>query len=87
MRRLRSGMPKINKTEKKARSYADKDLGLLSPFEICIWRAQLLESTRQVNMFMKLFRSDDKFSQMLTQLESQPEIGGGGRSDGRGDDE
>ncbi|GKF29625.1 hypothetical protein Tco_0095967, partial [Tanacetum coccineum] len=43
--------------------------------------------TRQVNMFMKLFRSDDKFSQMLTQLESQPEIGGGSGSDGRGDDE
>ncbi|GJT45424.1 hypothetical protein Tco_0954139 [Tanacetum coccineum] len=32
--------------------------------------------TRQVNMFMKLFRSDDKFSQMLTQLESQPKYGG-----------
>ncbi|GKA91929.1 RNA-directed DNA polymerase, eukaryota [Tanacetum coccineum] len=30
--------------------------------------------TRQMNMFMKLFRSDDKFSQMLTQLESQPEM-------------
>ncbi|GKE88735.1 hypothetical protein Tco_1566210 [Tanacetum coccineum] len=43
--------------------------------------------TRQVNMFMKLFRSDDKFSQMLTQLESQPEIGGGSRSGGCGDDE
>ncbi|GJT07219.1 RNA-directed DNA polymerase, eukaryota [Tanacetum coccineum] len=43
--------------------------------------------TRQVNMFMKLFRSDDKFSQMLTQLESQPEIGGGSGSGGRGDDE
>nr|GEW06006.1 hypothetical protein [Tanacetum cinerariifolium] len=26
--------------------------------------------TKQVNMFMKLFKSDDKFSQMLTQLES-----------------
>nr|GEZ13877.1 hypothetical protein [Tanacetum cinerariifolium] len=33
--------------------------------------------TKQVNMFMRLFRSDDKFSQMLTQLESQPEYGGG----------
>ncbi|GJU95747.1 putative reverse transcriptase domain-containing protein [Tanacetum coccineum] len=43
--------------------------------------------TRQVNMFMKLFRSDDKFSQMLNQLESQPEIGGGSGSGGRGDDE
>ncbi|GJS86047.1 hypothetical protein Tco_0752588 [Tanacetum coccineum] len=43
--------------------------------------------TRQVNMFMKLFRSDDKFSQMLSQLESQPEIGGGCESGGCGDDE
>ncbi|GKC62918.1 hypothetical protein Tco_1095516 [Tanacetum coccineum] len=43
--------------------------------------------TRQVNIFMKLFRSDDKFSQMLNLLESQPEIGGGSGSGGRGDDE
>ncbi|GJV00569.1 hypothetical protein Tco_1329839 [Tanacetum coccineum] len=43
--------------------------------------------TKQVNMFMKLFRSDDKFSQMLTQLESMPEYGGGSGSGGCGDDE
>ncbi|GKA62194.1 hypothetical protein Tco_0761713 [Tanacetum coccineum] len=43
--------------------------------------------TYEVNMFMKLFRCDDKFSQMLSQLESQPEIGGGSRSGGCGDDE
>nr|GEX20360.1 hypothetical protein [Tanacetum cinerariifolium] len=43
--------------------------------------------TKQVNMFMKLFRSDDKFSQMLTQLESQPEYGGGSGSGWCGDDE
>ncbi|GJV74322.1 putative nucleotidyltransferase, ribonuclease H [Tanacetum coccineum] len=43
--------------------------------------------TCEVNMFMKLFRSDDKFSQMLSQLESQPKIGGGSRSGGCGDDE
>ncbi|GKF32370.1 hypothetical protein Tco_0102168, partial [Tanacetum coccineum] len=43
--------------------------------------------TKQVNMFIKLFRSDDKFSQMLTHLESQPEIGGGSGSDGCRDDE
>nr|GEW18910.1 hypothetical protein [Tanacetum cinerariifolium] len=43
--------------------------------------------TKQVNMFMKLFRSDDKFSQMLTQLESQPEYGDGSWSDECGDDE
>ncbi|GKB89574.1 probable DNA helicase MCM8 [Tanacetum coccineum] len=38
-------------------------------------------------MFMKIFRSDDKFSQMLTQLESHPEYGGGSGSGGCGDDE
>nr|GFB16809.1 hypothetical protein [Tanacetum cinerariifolium]GFB16833.1 hypothetical protein [Tanacetum cinerariifolium] len=43
--------------------------------------------TKQVNMFMRLFRSDDKFSQMLTQLESQPEYGGGSGSGGCRDDE
>ncbi|GJV42273.1 hypothetical protein Tco_1420713 [Tanacetum coccineum] len=42
--------------------------------------------TKQVNMFMR-FRSDDKFSQMLNQLESQPEYGGGSGSGGCGDDE
>nr|GEX90894.1 uncharacterized mitochondrial protein AtMg00810-like [Tanacetum cinerariifolium] len=43
--------------------------------------------TRQENMFMKLFRSDDKFSQMLTHLESQPEYDGGSRIGGCEDDE
>nr|GEV35258.1 hypothetical protein [Tanacetum cinerariifolium] len=43
--------------------------------------------TRHVNMFMNLFRSDDKFFQMLTQLESQPKYGGGSGSGGCGDDE
>nr|GEV04862.1 hypothetical protein [Tanacetum cinerariifolium] len=43
--------------------------------------------TKQVKMFMRLFRSDDKFSQMLTQLESQPEYGGGSGSGGCEDDE
>ncbi|GKA01651.1 hypothetical protein Tco_0674316 [Tanacetum coccineum] len=43
--------------------------------------------TKKMNMFMKLFKSDDKFSQMLTQLESQLEYGGGSGSGGCGDDE
>ncbi|GJR61524.1 mRNA-capping enzyme-like protein isoform X2 [Tanacetum coccineum] len=43
--------------------------------------------SHQVNMFMKLFRSNDKFSQMFSQLESQPEISGGSGSGGCGDDE
>ncbi|GJY83315.1 hypothetical protein Tco_0496691 [Tanacetum coccineum] len=42
--------------------------------------------TKQVKMFMKLFRSDDKFSHMLTQLEPQPEYGGGSGSGGCRDD-
>ncbi|GJZ33652.1 hypothetical protein Tco_0579088 [Tanacetum coccineum] len=43
--------------------------------------------TKQVNMFMRLFKSDDKFSQILNQLESQPEYGGGSGDDEPGDDE
>ncbi|GKB58470.1 hypothetical protein Tco_0914656 [Tanacetum coccineum] len=40
-----------------------------------------------VNMMMRLFRSDDKFSQMLTQFESSPEFEGSSGSGGCGDDE
>ncbi|GKA54325.1 hypothetical protein Tco_0753274 [Tanacetum coccineum] len=40
-----------------------------------------------VNLMMKLFRSDDKFSQMLTQYESSPEFGNAIGSSGCGDDE
>ncbi|GJV64276.1 retrotransposon gag domain, retroviral aspartyl protease [Tanacetum coccineum] len=43
--------------------------------------------TKKMNMLMKLFRSDVKFSQMLTLLESQPEYDGGSGSGGCGDDE
>nr|GEW47182.1 hypothetical protein [Tanacetum cinerariifolium] len=43
--------------------------------------------SKQVNMFMKLFRSDNKFFQMLTQLESQPEYDSGSGSGGCRDDE
>nr|GEV22242.1 hypothetical protein [Tanacetum cinerariifolium] len=43
--------------------------------------------TKNMKMFMKLFRRDDKFSQMLTQLESQLVYGGGRGSGGCGDDE
>ncbi|GKG38463.1 hypothetical protein Tco_0460175, partial [Tanacetum coccineum] len=43
--------------------------------------------TKQVSMIMKLFRSDDKMSQMLTQLESQPKFGSGNESGRCEDDE
>nr|GEX32614.1 hypothetical protein [Tanacetum cinerariifolium] len=39
-----------------------------------------------VNLMMKLFRSDDKFSQMLNQYESTPEFGNASGSGGCGDD-
>nr|GEU43179.1 hypothetical protein [Tanacetum cinerariifolium] len=42
--------------------------------------------TRQVNLMMKLLRSDDKFSQMLNQYESSPEFGKASGSGGCGDD-
>ncbi|GJY43465.1 hypothetical protein Tco_0431678 [Tanacetum coccineum] len=48
--------------------------------------------TKQAKMMMRLFRSDDKFSQMLDQFESSPTFGGAsgigeGRDDDPGDDE
>ncbi|GJW69409.1 hypothetical protein Tco_0123833 [Tanacetum coccineum] len=43
--------------------------------------------TKQVKMMMRIFRSDDKFSQMLDQFESSPEFGGASGSGGCGDDE
>ncbi|GKA77774.1 zinc finger, CCHC-type containing protein, partial [Tanacetum coccineum] len=43
--------------------------------------------TKQVKMMMRLFRSDDKFSQMLTQFESSPVFEGASGSGGCGDDE
>nr|GEV14774.1 RNA-directed DNA polymerase, eukaryota [Tanacetum cinerariifolium] len=43
--------------------------------------------TKQVNLMMKLFRSDDKFSQMLNQFESKPEFGNASGSGGCEDDE
>nr|GEY62013.1 hypothetical protein [Tanacetum cinerariifolium] len=42
--------------------------------------------TKQVNLMMKLFKSDDKFSQMLNQCESSPEFGNASGSGGCGDD-
>ncbi|GKE95741.1 hypothetical protein Tco_1580596, partial [Tanacetum coccineum] len=38
-------------------------------------------------MTMRLFKSDEKFSQMLDQFESSPEFGGANGSGGCGDDE
>ncbi|GJS72663.1 hypothetical protein Tco_0705504 [Tanacetum coccineum] len=43
--------------------------------------------TKQVKMMMRIFRSDDKFSQMFDQFESSPEFGGASGSGGCGDDE
>ncbi|GKB81259.1 hypothetical protein Tco_0948154 [Tanacetum coccineum] len=38
-------------------------------------------------IFRPISKSDDKFSQMLNQLESQPEYGGGSGNGGCGNDE
>nr|GEU39276.1 hypothetical protein [Tanacetum cinerariifolium] len=43
--------------------------------------------TKQVNLMMKLFRSDDKFSQMLNQYESSPEFSNASGSGECEDDE
>nr|GEY73449.1 hypothetical protein [Tanacetum cinerariifolium] len=57
------------------------------PFDVAKLKRREKLLTKKMNMLMKLFRSDDKFSQMLTQLESQPEYGSGSGSDGCDDDE
>nr|GEY24942.1 hypothetical protein [Tanacetum cinerariifolium] len=93
---------KIAKTKQRARLYASRDLGHLLAFEIrcspppqCTHNSADVEKlkkknkylTKQVNLMMKLFRSDEKFSQMLNQYESSPEFGNASRSGGCGDDE
>ncbi|GJQ97581.1 hypothetical protein Tco_0008720 [Tanacetum coccineum] len=42
---------------------------------------------KETNLLMKVVRSGDKMSQLLTQLQSQHEVGSGSESDGGGDDE
>nr|GEU95054.1 hypothetical protein [Tanacetum cinerariifolium] len=42
---------------------------------------------KQMDMIMKVFRSDDKMSQLLTQIQSQAEVGSGNGSARAGDDE
>nr|GFB69533.1 hypothetical protein [Tanacetum cinerariifolium] len=62
----------------------------ISKHALCrITRLKKIEKrlTKKVNMFISLFRSDEKFSQMLRQLESHPEYGGSSGSGGCGDDE
>ncbi|GKE23493.1 hypothetical protein Tco_1435005, partial [Tanacetum coccineum] len=46
-----------------------------------------LPGVGRVKMMMRLFRSDDKFSQMLDQFESSPKFRGASGSGGCGDDE
>ncbi|GJZ09895.1 hypothetical protein Tco_0544178 [Tanacetum coccineum] len=43
---------------------------------------------KQMDMIIKVFRSDDKISQLLMHIQSQPEIGSGGAGDDKpGNDE
>ncbi|GJV69403.1 hypothetical protein Tco_1484912, partial [Tanacetum coccineum] len=58
-------------------------LGYNTPTDVPYTKDEIMAIIREG----KLFRSDDKFSQMLNQLESQPEYGGGSGSGGCGDDE
>ncbi|GJT86805.1 hypothetical protein Tco_1068522 [Tanacetum coccineum] len=58
-----------------------KGIGFLTRTRLTTWSASDAYVPRTFP------RSDDKFSQMLTQLESYPEIGGGNGSGGCGDDE
>ncbi|GKF19714.1 hypothetical protein Tco_0068352, partial [Tanacetum coccineum] len=67
---------------------------LISPEPRCTHTADVdeLKKTnkqlkKQMDMIMKVFRSDDKMSQLLTQIQSQSEVGSGSGSGGAGDDE
>nr|GEW19472.1 hypothetical protein [Tanacetum cinerariifolium] len=50
-------------------------------------KKKIMHLTKHVILMMKLFRSDDKFSQMLNQYESSPEFGNASGSGGCRDDE
>nr|GEZ98725.1 hypothetical protein [Tanacetum cinerariifolium] len=67
---------------------------LMSPEPRCTHTADVDELKRtnkqlkkQMDMIMKVVRSDDKMSQLLTQLQSQHEVGSGSGSSGGGNDE
>nr|GEW02818.1 hypothetical protein [Tanacetum cinerariifolium] len=67
---------------------------LVSPEPRCTHTADVDEVKRtskklkkQMDMIMKVVRSDDKMSQLLTQLQSHHEVGSGSRSGGSRDDE
>ncbi|GJY49361.1 hypothetical protein Tco_0439317 [Tanacetum coccineum] len=84
---------KIAKTGQRARLYAGRDPdGELIHSRVPIADPHLLRDTHcwwgiRVKMMMRLFRSDDKFSQMLSQFESSTEFGGASGSGRCGDDE
>ncbi|GJU79754.1 RNA-directed DNA polymerase, eukaryota [Tanacetum coccineum] len=50
-------------------------------------KAENKQVRKELNILMKVVRSDDKMSQLLMQLQSQHEVGSGSRSGGGGDDE
>ncbi|GKA81969.1 hypothetical protein Tco_0788717 [Tanacetum coccineum] len=67
---------------------------IVSPEPRCMHTADVDELKRtnkqlkkQMDMIMKVVRSDDKMSQLLTQLQSQHKVGSGSESDGGMDDE
>nr|GEV08716.1 hypothetical protein [Tanacetum cinerariifolium] len=74
---------KMLESGQRARPYAGRDFGHLLSSEICRKQA----AKKEINMLMKVVRSDDKFSQLLTQLQSQHEVGSGSESGGGRDDE
>ncbi|GJS71919.1 hypothetical protein Tco_0704760 [Tanacetum coccineum] len=67
---------------------------LVSPEPRCTYTADVDELKRtnrklkkQMDMIMKVVRRDDKMSQLLTELQSQYDVGSGSGSGGGGDDE
>ncbi|GJU40687.1 hypothetical protein Tco_1193644 [Tanacetum coccineum] len=67
-----------------------RDLGANTPTSLPYTEDQIMAMVRkgkQRGHILGVVRSDDHMSQLLTQLESQHEVGGGSGSGGGGDDE
>nr|GEU93351.1 hypothetical protein [Tanacetum cinerariifolium] len=81
---MRASSSTCKRSTMARRLLSKKDIGFLNRTGLMTWSASDADVPRT---FLRLFRSDEKFSQMLRQLESQPEYGGSSGSGGCGDDE
>ncbi|GJY08362.1 hypothetical protein Tco_0375416 [Tanacetum coccineum] len=87
--------PKIKKGIEQhmaSRSKCSKPRGTYTDADVDELKEDSKRLRKELELLRRVVRSDDRMSQLLTQLESQPEVGGGNRSGGgeydeRGGDE